>query len=41
VLYKHRPAWDIAVLFLMLGGASLCVTSVVIAWRFIGRSVRL
>ena len=26
-LYKHRPAWDLLVLALMLGGTSLCVTS--------------
>jgi hypothetical protein len=37
LLYKHRPAWDIAVLFLMLGGASLSVTSVIIGWRFVIR----
>jgi hypothetical protein len=34
-LYKHRPAWDIAVLFLMLGGTSLSITSVAIGWRFV------
>lgn len=34
-LYKHRPAWDIAVLFLMLGGTSLSITSAVIGWRFL------
>jgi hypothetical protein len=34
-LYNHRPAWDIAVLFLMLGGTSLSLTSVVIGWRFL------
>jgi hypothetical protein len=34
-LYKHRPAWDIAVLVLMLGGTSLAITSVFIAWRFV------
>jgi hypothetical protein len=38
-LYNHRPAWDIAVLFLMLGGASLSITSLVIAWRFMARKV--
>ena len=32
-LYAHRPAWDIVVLVLMLGGTALCITSVVIAWR--------
>ncbi len=35
MLYKHRPAWDIAVLFLMLGGAFLSLTSVLIGWRFL------
>ena len=34
-LYNHRPAWDIAVLFLMLGGTSLSLSSIVIAWRFL------
>jgi hypothetical protein len=34
-LYNHRPAWDMAVLFLMLGGTLLSLTSVVIAWRFL------
>jgi hypothetical protein len=37
LLYKHRPAWDIVVLFLMLGGTSLCATSIVIAWHFLRR----
>jgi hypothetical protein len=32
-LYRHRPAWDIVVLVLMLGGTALCVTSLVIGWR--------
>jgi len=32
-LYRHRPAWDIVVLTLMLGGTALCVTSLVIGWR--------
>jgi hypothetical protein len=35
LLYKHRPAWDITVLFLMLGGALLSLTSVLIGWRFL------
>jgi hypothetical protein len=35
-LYNHRPAWDIAVLFLMLGGTWLAITSVIIALRFAG-----
>ena len=33
LLYKYRPAWDIVVLGLMLGGTWLCVTSLVIAWQ--------
>lgn len=36
-LYNHRPAWDIVVLLLMLGGLSLCVTSVIIGWQLLRR----
>jgi PepSY-associated TM region len=36
-LYNHRPAWDIVVMTLMLGGTSLCVTSAIIGWRLIRR----
>jgi hypothetical protein len=32
-LYRHRPAWDIVVLALMLGGTALSVTSLMIGWR--------
>ena len=39
-LYKHRPAWDLVVLFLMLGGTLLSLTSLVIAWRFLGLKMR-
>jgi hypothetical protein len=39
LLYNHRPAWDIAVLFLMLGGALLSLTSVLIGWRFLRHRV--
>jgi hypothetical protein len=38
-LYRHRPAWDILVLTLMLGGTGLCVTSIVIGWRRLRRKV--
>ncbi len=38
-LYRHRPAWDILVLALMLGGTALCVTSLVIGWRRLRRKV--
>lgn len=40
-LYRHRPVWDVTVLFLMLGGTGLCVTSVVIAWRRLRRKVAM
>lgn len=36
-LYTYRPAWDIVVMILMLGGTALCVTSVVIGWRRLKR----
>src|SRR5215472_9617111 len=36
-LYKHRPAWDIVVLALMLGGGALAVTSVILAAQFLRR----
>jgi len=36
-LYRHRPAWDIAVLTLLLGGASLSFTSLLLAWRVLRR----
>jgi hypothetical protein len=38
-LYNHRPAWDIVVLTLMLGGLSLCVTSVMIGWQVLRRKL--
>jgi len=34
-LYKHRPAWDIVVLLLLVGGAALSVTSVILGWRLL------
>lgn len=37
VLYKHRPAWDILVLTLMVGGLCVCVTSLVLAWNVLKR----
>jgi hypothetical protein len=36
-LYNHRPAWDLVVLTLMLGGTTLCITSVIIGWRLVRR----
>ena len=38
-LYNHRPAWDIVVLTLMLGGLTLCVTSVIIGWQLLRRKL--
>jgi hypothetical protein len=32
LLYRFRPLWDIVVLALMLGGTTLCVTSLIIGW---------
>ena len=38
-LYNYRPLWDIVVITLMLGGTALCVTSLVLAWRVLGRRI--
>jgi hypothetical protein len=38
-LYKHRPAWDLVVLALLLGGASLSVTSVIIGFQLLRRKL--
>jgi len=38
-LYRYRPAWDIVVLALMLGGTVLCVTSVIIGWQLLVRKL--
>jgi hypothetical protein len=40
-LYRHRPAWDIIVLALMLGGTALSVTALVIGWRRLRRKLRM
>src|SRR5207249_522507 len=39
-LYRYRPAWDIFVLVLLLGGASLSVTAVTIGWQLLGNKLR-
>ena len=39
-LYNYRPLWDIVVITFMLGGTALCVTSLVLAWRVVGRRLR-
>lgn len=38
-LYAHRPAWDIAILTLLLGGGSLSITSLILAWRVLRRTL--
>jgi hypothetical protein len=38
-LYKHRPAWDVAVLPLLVGGASLAVTALILAWNVLWRNL--
>jgi hypothetical protein len=37
-LYKYRPLWDVVVISLMLGGTTLCVTSIVLTWRVVMRA---
>jgi hypothetical protein len=39
-LYNHRPLWDIVVIVFMVGGTALCVTSLILAWRTIGRTLK-
>jgi hypothetical protein len=39
-LYNYRPLWDIVVIAFMLGGTALCITSLVLAWRVLGRKLR-
>ena len=39
-LYNYRPLWDVVVITFMVGGTALCVTSLVLAWRVLGRKVR-
>jgi hypothetical protein len=38
-LYNYRPLWDIVVISLMLGGTALCVTSLVLTWRVLARTL--
>jgi hypothetical protein len=39
-LYNYRPLWDIVVIAFMLGGTALCVTSLVLSWRVVGRKLK-
>jgi hypothetical protein len=40
LLYNYRPAWDVVVLLLMLGGTTVSVTSVIIGWKFLRAKAR-
>ena len=37
---RYRPLWDIVVIAFMLGGTALWVTSLILAWRVLGRKIR-
>jgi hypothetical protein len=39
LLYKHRPLWDIVVLILILGGTSLSVTALILAYGVLRRKL--
>jgi hypothetical protein len=39
-LYNYRPLWDIVVITFMAGGTALCVTSLILAWRVLGRKLK-
>jgi hypothetical protein len=39
-LYNYRPLWDIVVITCMVGGTALGVTSLILAWRVLGRTLR-
>lgn len=39
-LYAYRPLWDIVVIVFMAGGTALCVTSLMLAWRVVGRKLK-
>jgi PepSY-associated TM region len=39
-LYWHRPAWDLTVIILSIGGMSLIVTSIVLAVKYLQRSAK-
>jgi hypothetical protein len=38
-LYNYRPLWDIVVITFIVGGTALCVTSLILAWRVLGRKL--
>jgi hypothetical protein len=38
-LYRHRPAWDLVMIVLLLGGLSLSITAMVLAFRLVARLI--
>jgi hypothetical protein len=38
-LYNYRPLWDVVVITFMVGGTGLGVTSLILAWRVLGRKL--
>ncbi|HEY1239516.1 MAG TPA: hypothetical protein VGF16_03120 [Bryobacteraceae bacterium] len=38
-LYRNRPAWDILVLALLAGGATLSATAIILAWQLLRRKL--
>jgi hypothetical protein len=38
-LYNHRPIWDIIVLLFLIGGTALCITSLLLAWSVLRRTL--
>ena len=38
-LYAHRPVWDILMLALLVGGAWLCITSIILAGQVVSRKL--
>ena len=38
-LYNYRPAWDLVVLALLVGGGALSITAVILAWQFLQRKL--
>jgi len=39
-LYARRPAWDIFIVILLLGGSALSITAISIAWKVVRRTFR-
>jgi len=38
-LYRHRPAWDLLLLVLLAGCITLSITSLILAWKVLDRSL--